>query len=577
MLLISFVPKEQLPAKINNIKYQKVVFIEKDKLNRNTLDEKWRDFINNFSSIKIDDESILNKLNIQENLNIWFYNKFRLFHSCKEAFYEINDINEFLDTSEKITIVSEVLTQNIFKINNNISVVKSSKKIHKKKKYLSSILNYALIFIYRFLISKKNKKNVPLHILHGLIDSEIEMQSITQNKTVKLNSVWGYLAEKNHINFTFIEDIQFPNLNSSFKLKKRYFNTKYPNTFTNEFILGNSFLNLKTNKKVKHTKKELLNRIKDIKNGINKPEETLLINSLEKLTKTNGLYIRKYFAYKLFFKRNEKFKSISTYGENLSQGKIILDAAKSNNVKTIAIQHGMISSYNMGYNYSQYEASLSPMPNLTLSWGEHWKEQIIIHGNYLNESIINVGQPRADIVPIIKKNYTRNKKQVTFFSQPQPDKEERYLAAKSFIETAKNFPNLIFLIKLHPAEKDDIFTSLINNSDVDNVKIEKTKDTYQLLAESGITITCYSTVGVESLYFGTPFITFDSKEKDLAGYIQKGISYLAKNKNDLINLINKYDNNLLTEIHTNNYINKVAYKIDGKVNERVKNIILNSK
>jgi hypothetical protein len=573
-VFISFISKSNINPSVDLTKFDEVHFLnDKLKDSENELEVKWRNVINNFSSKKIKNKTVLDYTAIDDKANIWFYNKFRIFHSEREAFYELSIVNQLINNLDSFHVASINLNNSLFNTHN--IVIENHQKNKKQKKKYATIAKYGFVFMFRYLISKKIKMRTPSHIIHGLVNSEIKIYSIINpNKETRLNSVWGYLAEKYTTEFCYIEDIPFPSIYSGFKLKKRYFLTKYPNTYTNEFILLNSFSSRKLNKVIKQSIKTLLKNTLILKEHFLKSEDILLINALEKIHSTNSLYIRKYYAYKYFFKSQKCFKSISTYGENLSQGKIILDAAKKNNIKTYGIQHGMISSYNMGYNFSQFESSYYPMPDCTFSWGEFWKKQLITHGNYPPNKIINVGQSRADIIPLIKNSFLTNENIITFFTQPHPDKKERFLAAESFIKIAKSFTNLSFVLKLHPAEKDDIYTTLINKYKVINVTIENIKSTYQLLAESGLTITCYSTVGIESLYFGNPVITFDSKGKDLAGYIKDNIAYWAKNEHNLHHLIQQYINKKLPVLNTENFIDSVSYKIDGKVNERIKNIIL---
>jgi len=94
---------------------------------------------------------------------------------------------------------------------------------------------------------------------------------------------------------------------------------------------------------------------------------------------------------------------------------------------------------------------------------------------------------------------------------------------------------------------------------------------YLLISLSDIMITCFSTVGAETVYFNKPLIILDHLKQDIQGYAREGIALQTSNSKELKNNIEKI---LTDEISINktayqNYIEKYAYKIDGKVADRI--------
>ena len=570
--LISFLPETKI--NLDLLKYDDVYFLDEKLIeDTNFLEKNWRNSINQFSSIDINGKKILELTQINEKANLWFYNKFRIFHTKRAAYYELSLVMELLNENDEFHIISSNLIKELFD-NYQIKIINNEKK--KKKKNYTSYSNYILVFIIRVIISKKTIPKKPINILHGYLTSETLVRSIKDvKKSAKTNPVWGYLAEKYENQFHFIEDIAFPNIYKKYKITKRRITKKYKNTFTNEYILFKGLLRPKILKKSKKTNLVISDNLEKIKSNIHEPTHKLILKGIIDNNKVNALYIYKHFSYQGFFSMLNSKSSVTTYGENLSQGKVILDAAKQKGIKTYAIQHGMISAYNMGYNFSLLEAKTKPMPDITFAWGKKWKNEMIEHGNYPEDLIKIVGQPRTDIINKIKNTYPVKKGQITFFSQPQPDKEEQIASAKDFIIAANHNHNLKFCIKMHPGEDADVYDKLIEDLKPLNLEIINDKDAYQVLAESELAMTCFSTIGSESVYFNIPLIIYDRKGKDIAGYIKNEIGYWAKNSVDLISLISQYKEDKLKSLDRDSYINKTAHKIDEKVNERIMKIIEN--
>lgn len=533
----------------------------------------WEDYFREYSSTKIGKDTILNLLQLDSELNTWFYNKFPVFYENRKAFYELQYLREVISEEDNLTIVSDNLNISFFN-KHNVTVINTATNKKKKKKY-STVLKYAFVFAYRILISYKKKISKRAHFQLYQIASERNIASIKDvEKSIQLNGTYVYLNELFPQDFGYIEDIAFPSLYKNFNLNKRILKTKYKNTYTNEYILFKSLVNSENNKRIKKSQNQLDKNIQIIEKHLHEPEQLLIINHLKKLLPISKLYIRKYYAYDLFFRSTKNIKSVMAYAENLSQSKIVLDAASNNQIKTFGLQHGIIRVYNVGYNISKLESSIKPMPDITFVWGNYWKQQLVRNANYKENSIKIVGQPRADIIPKILDKYNRNRKLITFFSQLQPDLEEKYASAKSFITVAKNHPSLEFVIKLHPAEIDDIYSKLISEIQTTNVTIDYKRDTFQLLAESGIIMTCYSTVGAEALCFKTPLINFDSQGRDIAGYIEDKISYWVKNTEELNEVISKYKNNNLPPISLDKYILNTSFTLDGNTCKRIRDEIL---
>lgn len=129
------------------------------------------------------------------------------------------------------------------------------------------------------------------------------------------------------------------------------------------------------------------------------------------------------------------------------------------------------------------------------------------------------------------------------------------------------------VVKLHPAEKFDIeyYNSIAQEAGCRNYQIILNIDLYLLISLSDIMITCFSTVGAETVYFNKPLIILDHLKQDIQGYHKEGIAFQATNETELkrylVNILSGEMN--INEVAYKNYIEEYAFKIDGKVADRI--------
>jgi CDP-glycerol glycerophosphotransferase (TagB/SpsB family) len=236
--------------------------------------------------------------------------------------------------------------------------------------------------------------------------------------------------------------------------------------------------------------------------------------------------------------------------------------------------------------YTQNDKKRNILPDYTLVWGEYWKNFLINEGNYPEEALRVTGQIRTDIIPKIIENpklihsfiqLPRNKKIILFASQPQRDAELRKLAAYDVFSAAKKTANAHLLFKLHPAEKNDFdyYQQIAKEANCHNYTIIYEADLYILIASADVVITCFSTVGAETTYFFKPLIILDHLKQDVQHYYKEGIAFQATDGPMLTEYIEHIldGKKELNKEAYNKYRSRFAYKIDGKVSERVINFI----
>ncbi len=128
------------------------------------------------------------------------------------------------------------------------------------------------------------------------------------------------------------------------------------------------------------------------------------------------------------------------------------------------------------------------------------------------------------------------------------------------------------MIKLHPYEKDvSFYTSIAQKLKFSRLRIVQDFDLYLLLHLSDIIVTCFSTVGSETVYFYKPLIILDHLKQDILNFKKEGVAFQASNVDELVEILNGLVSGALTfdrEAY-DLYIRNYAYQIDGQAGQRL--------
>lgn len=531
----------------------------------------------NFGELKINGKAITEYFTIN-HISIWHYSKFRIYFSVNKLYHELNLLQKFEKQFAKIHYYGD--DSIIKKYYQSSKIIYHFKKQNKVKFNYIQILKYFIFFLLRLLIGVfqfrkiKNKK-------HLIIDHS-EKQTILDINTLKPqinNYNLAYLFEKIDNEFMILDDINFPEkkITYRFKLKKNLFRTR--NRLFGEQILFRALITPKIKKEIQYIRKQLNSLIKNFDTTSFNLKQIIIFEFFKKFSAMSFIQIFKYLSYRFFFEKHS-FRTISTIDENSPRIKSILDAAKSVGIKTIGIQHGNINEFSPAYIYTEEDKKRKIMSDITLVWGEYWKDFMIQKGNYPADTIKITGQIRTDIIPkLLNNNLSINslkdikKKIVLFATQPQPDKELRRKTAESVFLSMKENKSLFLVLKLHPAEINDFdyYNAIAKSVNFFDYKILYWEDLYLLLSKASIVITSFSTVGSEAIYFNKPLIIVDPLKQDIQNYYKENVAFRAVNHEELTKILNRFSSNeLLINYDSYKYfIKKYSFKIDGNVTERV--------
>jgi len=539
----------------------------------------------NFGEKNINEKKISDLL-IYKNFRFWYYFKFRIYFLLRNTTYEAQQILNVLQVYDSVSYYGDNSHLLFFNFPKKTMFYFPRKK-HSLK--VISFTKYISFFALRVILGYFQNTQANQKKNHIIIDHTIKqpvLDPVTLN-TYRDNSTLSYLHKKIGKEFISLINIDFPKFDKKYKsilTFKEHFQKK--DILFGDWILFKGMTNSLIRKNIHNVLNKYTQEIEAITAFCQTTEEIIIINVLKSLTASASLFLFKYLSYKKYFEEHN-FKSISTIDENSPTNRAILDAARYCNIKTYAIQHGNFNYLHPAYMHSSEDRNRDIFCDKTFVWGKYWKNLLTTKGNYPIKKVQITGQIRTDVINTLLQNQQKvatklpnelsNKHVLMFASQPQRDPAIRRQSAFDVFTAIKNDVNSILVCKLHPNEKNDFsyYRQIAKDAGCSNYIILYDIDLYLLISYSDIIITCFSTVGSESVYFYKPLIILDPLKQDIQNYHKEGVAFQATNANELAYFINKINTGKLSinKKAYDNFIEKYAYKIDGNAAERTLNFI----
>lgn len=532
----------------------------------------WKNKILNFTEKTIKEENILSYFSSLNNeFNIWFYHKFKLYFQKNDAFFEILSVIKFTEKNDDLIIFSNTLQAKYFKEWTRLRIIKHQTQTKKTSK-ISFYINALTIFLVRIFKSRKIFK-ANTFLMHNFVKSYAKTEY--KDNLILNNKVWANLHVENKEKFTIIEESEIFSNNGNNDFSKQNYKLLNSSVFTFEYLLFRLLFSPKLLFKIKNEFKNIASQIVFLEEQINDSVDIMILDFFKSSQKTSLFYMLKYYSYYNLFSKLKTTKSAINHSENTSSGKIFLDAARANQIITFGVQHGSINQQNIAYNFTQNEQNYGATPNYTFIWGQESEEVLLNKGKYTKKQLLTTGQLRSDAINFYKSKDKEFRNAICFFTQPQFDEKERKSAAECLIKAATNNKDISLFIKIHPSEKPNLYLDLIRKYKPKNVEIyENDKSLYSVLSEINYAVTCYSTVGIEALLFDLPLIIFDSQMTDKAEYIKNDVAYLVRNQKEVDQIFEDIINNKISiKPKSKKYIENNYFSIDGKVSERTINFL----
>ncbi len=543
---------------------------EKRTVNFETMEEVLR-----FGDLRVE-ETTVSQLFSTDTASLWHYHKFRVYFDVTALMYFLRPVQRQFSAFDghiwfmpKVAKPLQALFPNVdfrFPIT------------HEKFSYnFTGIFKYLVLCSYRAFRQFFSLKTKSLYLVY-LTENYTKLLHPETLQPIWGNSLLEYLILKLDKRFVLLTEVIMPKLKG--KQRFRFLPGQARKTwgqcqkvFIESFMIT-GLLSREVRKLTREAKKTLDPLYEKTFSTDLSATQKLILEVFRSYHSSSGYYLFRYFAARKYL-ANSGLKAVVAYDENSPMTKTILDAAKFHGIKTIGLQHGTMHNLHPAYLYTPNDRENRVMPDLTLTWGTYWEDFLLEKGNYPVGSVVSVGQIRTDIIPVLtllESNKPGTEPRILFASQPQRDPELRYWAAFDMFTAASNLPGTKLIVKLHPLEfgDTDYYADIAEKTGCKNYTIDKTSDLYQLIASCDVLITCFSTVGTETIYFHKPLVILDHLSQDIMGYAAEGVAFQATNAESLTTILSGIFKGTLRVDRTkyDTFIQKYAYKIDGKVAER---------
>jgi CDP-glycerol glycerophosphotransferase (TagB/SpsB family) len=543
----------------------------KRQLNYQTMDEVLR-----FGDMVVGNQTVADLFRI-DTASVWHYHKFRVYFAVRNLMYFLKAVQQHFSSFENQVWFVSAETKPLQSLFPEVDFRFSPSK-DKKPFNFGSLFSYLVLVKYRFVRYLFSSKKKPEYLLY--LTEKYSM--VMDKQTLKPNPghhILEYLISELDERFALLTEVLMPKPKgkSDYSFSWRQYHTSWnhhPKIFLEGFLISGLLKSSvrKSARKAHQTVREGYPKVHKVDLSLTQKISLEVFKSLDKST---GFFLHRYFAARNYF-AGSQLKAVVAGDENSPLTKSILDAAKFCGIKIIGLQHGTMHDLHPAYLYTPNDCKNRIMPDLTLTWGKYWEEFLAEKGNYPKESVVSVGQIRTDIVPSLmeaeKQKKARSVDKIVFASQPQRDPELRYQAAYDVFKAASDLPQSNLIVKLHPREfaDADYYSAIAAEAGYKNFAIDKTSDLYQLIASCDVLITCFSTVGTETVYFYKPLIILDHLKQDIAGYAAEGVAFQATDADSLTHILSGIFRGTLNVDRSkyDSFIQKYAYKIDGKVAER---------
>jgi hypothetical protein len=514
----------------------------------------------------------------------WYLHRFRIYFEQRAIIYLQEEIRQLAREHESVRVYHALdgLSTEAPNVDLRFQAVQS------RRVGMGSLANYAIAFSFRVLegfvqsLKARQRKHV---VLYRPVQ-EHDLLALDGKTMIKDDFLLGYMLQEAPTEFLLVEEFNTPRIGTPFKLRRRHFGgrPKGRRYLNGEHIIFRALVNPRVRRRRRAIVENIHAALDLIGRHDAEPVHMRITHRLRGLDRTRRLFILRKLAYARYF-RNWNGLTATGTDENNAFTKPMLDAFKELGITTIGVQHGTMSDLHPSFRFTKADLLLHPMPDKTIVWGDAWKHGLVEEGNYLPDSVVVCGQQRTDLIPTLRSTRKSElmpglideKPVLVFASQPQPDEALRHRAAFDVFKLTQRFPDLQVVVKLHPRERDErnYYEAIARQAGSTRHRIVSRVDLYQLISICDMLVTCFSTVGSETVYFRKPLVVLDYLKQDLLGYVKRGVAFHATTGTELEGtVIRILDGQRCADSEIDRYIRDFAFRIDGRSRFRYLEVIL---
>jgi hypothetical protein len=214
-------------------------------------------------------------------------------------------------------------------------------------------------------------------------------------------------------------------------------------------------------------------------------------------------------------------------------GRCFFLTAEQMGIPTAFLQHG---SFSVSPNNAPYFTRAH-----IYTWGDTSRQQLIDSGVSDPERITPIGSAfeESHLNSLNRKKRDGRPLILVAFGVPGNLVPERpFLAAcREVVAAAAIHSSCDFVVKPHPGDKTSVWQGALNERALSNIKLSS-EDTYQLLGQSALLITMFSTTGAEAIYLDRPVISVNLENFPATNdYFRHGAAYNATEPGSLARLL----------------------------------------
>jgi len=257
-------------------------------------------------------------------------------------------------------------------------------------------------------------------------------------------------------------------------------------------------------------------------------------------------------------------------------------------VKTVGICHGNTTDKEVEYVHDwdglEYPC---PLPDVTTAYGEKDRRLLLTFSGYTEESVVATGSPQHDRLAYPEKRFSKDavktrfgaegRKLIAVTTQPFHNVADREPWLRAVLNAAMEMPEAHVVVKPHPAESQEMHERVVRELGCGNVSVSKDVDTNELMYSSALTITSWSTTGLESMILGTPLLTVNlTGKEDIIDYASSGAAIGVYREEDIAPAIRMILEDRLPDglrERMAQFVVDRAYRVDGGASRRIADIV----
>lgn len=231
-------------------------------------------------------------------------------------------------------------------------------------------------------------------------------------------------------------------------------------------------------------------------------------------------------------------------------GKAPLIVAHDRNIKTLAVQHGVIHPYHMGYIHTpdeigEWGPTKCPMPDKMAVFGKFTADFLKERGNFPDDIIEVIGQPKYDVLSSPEKVFDResfrrkngigpDEYAVLVATQSLPLIEERELFFKNVMRLAR-VSGVKVIIKPHPGENPGWHKARLERMGVRAVVLGPRSNIFEAIYSTDMLATFNSTVATEAILMDRDVLILNlTGNEDIIPYVTDGAAIGVYRKEDIV-------------------------------------------